>query len=105
MFMDWYTIEYLYPLSFNKFKESMFPNTGIVSLTVLEHYDLKKLYSFFDNHKIYLIIENLKPSQWAYTISTNDIVFGPGDFQNSREKIEENGFTECFRTLEKMLAG
>ena len=49
--MDWYTVEYLYPLSFSKFKEMMFPYTGIVSLTVLENYDLKKLYNINDNIK------------------------------------------------------
>ena len=101
--MDWYTIEYLYPQSFNQFKDMMFPNTGILSLSVLENYDNKKLYHFFDKKNVFLIVEKFKHNQWVYTITTNDIVFGPGDFQSSREKIEENGFNECFRILEKIL--
>jgi hypothetical protein len=81
----------------------MFPNTGIVSLTVLNNYDLKKLYHFFDKEKVYLIVEKLKQNQWVYTITTNDVVLGPGNFQNSREKIEEEGFLDCFRVLENIL--
>ena len=103
--MDWYTIEYLYPLSFKKFKEMMFPNTGIISLTVLENYDLKKLYHFFDKMGVYLIVEKFKYDQWVHTISTNDVVLGPGNFNTTREGTEEEGFTECFKILEKTLNG
>ena len=43
--MDWYTVEYLYPDGFKKFTEKMFPYVGVVSLTTLESYDIKKLYN------------------------------------------------------------
>ena len=46
--MDWYSIEYLYPSSFKKFTNVMFPNVGVLSLSTLEFYDTKKLYYFFD---------------------------------------------------------
>ena len=46
--IDWYSIEYLYPSSFKKFTNIMFPNVGVLSLSTLEFYDTKKLYYFFD---------------------------------------------------------
>ena len=52
--MDWYTVEYLYPDGFKKFTEKMFPYVGVVSLTTLESYDIKKLYNFFDKEGITL---------------------------------------------------
>lgn len=103
--MDWYTIEFLYPKSFEKFKKTMFPNTGIISLNVLEHYDNKKLYNFFDKQSIFLIVEKIEKNQWVYTITSDDFVLGPGEFQTSRDNIEECGFMDCFRILEKIMNG
>lgn len=103
MYMDWYEIEYLYPKGFERFKEVMFPHTGLISLTTLEFFDTKKLYHFFDKEHIYLIVEFLKPDQWIYTITTNDIVLGPGEFQKTRENCELIGFNDCFKILDKKL--
>ena len=66
--MDWYTVEYLYPNGFKKFTEKMFPYVGVVSLTTLEFYDIKKLYHFFDKEGIYLAIEMYKKNQWVFNI-------------------------------------
>ena len=52
--LDWYTINYLYPKSFERFSNVMFPNVGVVSLWTLEFYDTKKLYQFFDKEGVYL---------------------------------------------------
>ena len=51
--IDWYTIEYLYPESFKRFTNTMFPNMGVLSISSLEGYDIKKLYHFFDKEGIY----------------------------------------------------
>ncbi len=103
--MDWYVIEYLYPTAFNKFKATMFPNVGVLSLSTLGLYDSKKLYQFFDKEGIFLTIEIYKPSQWVHTISLkNGIVFGPSqNSSSSREECENDGFLECFKTLDKIM--
>ena len=72
--MDWYELEYLFPKAFQRFKESMFPHTGLPSLNTLSSYDIKKLYHFFDKEGVYLIVERIKSTIWVYTITTNDIV-------------------------------
>ena len=102
--MDWYTIEYLYPNALSKFKERMFPNVGVLSLSTLVYYDNKKLYQFFDKEGLYLTLEMYNPNQWVFSISLhNGVIFGPT--QNSkptREETEVDGFLECFRILDKM---
>jgi len=52
--IDWYEIEYLYPMSLNTFSKMMFPNVGLPCLSVLCYYDIKKLYRFFDKNGIFL---------------------------------------------------
>jgi hypothetical protein len=103
--MDWYVIEYLYPNAFNKFKTTMFPNVGILSISTLGFYDSKKLYQFFDKEGVYLTIEMYTPSQWVFSISLkNGIVFGPTqDSTPTREETETDGFLECFKILDKIL--
>lgn len=103
--MDWYSIKYLYPKSFDRFCELMFPNTGVVSLSTLSYYDNKKLYYFFDKEGVYLLLERYHTSLWNYTISLhNGICFGPGNnSKKTREETEEEGFNECFRILDKLL--
>jgi hypothetical protein len=103
--MDWYVVEYLYPNAFTKFKEVMFPNLGIISISTLECYNIKKLYYFFDAQGVYLNIEMYNPQTWFFTISLNNgTVFNPTQqSKESRESVEEEGFFECFRTLEKKL--
>jgi hypothetical protein len=103
--MDWYTIEYLYPESFKKFTEVMFPNVGMVSLSILSHYDIKKLYGFFDNEGVYLIIEKYTNNNWSYSISThNGFTFVPSQInRETRDEIEIDGFIECFKTLDKKI--
>ena len=83
----------------------MFPNTGVLSLSTLHVYDVKKLYQFFDKEGIYLTIEMYNPQQWVYTVSLDcGIVFGPTqESKSTREDIEFEGFLECFRVLEKKL--
>ena len=50
--IDWYSVEYLYPSSFKEFTNVMFPNVGVLSLSTLEFYDVKKLYYFFDKEGV-----------------------------------------------------
>ena len=103
--MDWYTIKYLYPDAFERFAKSMFPNTGIVSLSTLYYYDTKKLYYFFDKEGMYLLIERYNKSIWNYTISLhNGVSLGPGEnSKKSREECEEEGFLHCFKMLDKCI--
>jgi hypothetical protein len=103
--MDWYMIEFLHPNALNRFKEIMFPNLGVISLSSLHVYDVKKLYQFFDKEGIYLTIEMYNPHQWVFTVSlSNGVVFGPTqESKTTREAIEFDGFLECFRILEKII--
>lgn len=103
--IDWYVIEYLYPESFKRFTNTMFPNVGVISLSTLNNYDIKKLYLFFDKEGFYLNIERCCPHQWVYHISLdNGVVFGNGKSTcYTREDIEVDGFTECFKLLDKKL--
>jgi hypothetical protein len=103
--LDWYTINYLYPKSFERFSNVMFPNVGVVSLSTLEFYDTKKLYQFFDKEGVYLNVEMYNPHQWVFTISlSNGIVFGPTqDSKKNREEVECAGFVECFKIMDKII--
>lgn len=103
--IDWYTIEYLYPESFKRFTNAMFPNMGVLSISSLECYDIKKLYRFFDREGVYLNVELYNPHQWVYTISLhNGITFVPSQTSRySREDIEIDGFNECFRVLDRKI--
>jgi hypothetical protein len=103
--MEWYEIHYLFPNSFDRFIKNSFPNTGLLSISTLECFDLKKLYKFFDNEGIYLTIEMYNPSQWVFTISlSNGVVFGPTkDSKPTREETECEGFFECFKILDRRL--
>lgn len=103
--MDWYTIEFLYPESFKKFVQFMFPNVGLLSISTLEYFDIKKLYKFFDKEGIFLTIEMYNPHQWVFNISLgNGIVFGSfKESKSNREETECDGFHECFKLLDKKL--
>ena len=103
--MDWYTVEYLYPKSFKRFTDVMFPNVGVISLSTLEFYDTKKLYQFFDKEGVYLTVEMYNPKQWVFCISLhNGVVFGPTqDSRTTREETEVDGFLECFKKLDKLI--
>ncbi len=83
----------------------MFPNVGVLSISTITTYDLKKLYRFFDKEGIYLTLEMYNPKQWIFTISlSNGVVFGPvQSSKETREEAESDGFSECFRILEKKL--
>lgn len=103
--MEWYIIEFLYPNSFKRFTETMFPNVGVISLSILEFYDIKKLYRFFDLEGIYLTVEMLSKNQWVFSISTdNGTVLGTTkESRKNREEVEIDGFQECFRVLDKKI--
>lgn len=83
----------------------MFPNVGVPSISMLELYDIKKLYHFFDKMGIFLTIEMCSKDVWLYTISLdNGRSFSPKqDSKKRREDIEAEGFYECFRLLEKKI--
>lgn len=104
-YMDWYTIDYLYPKALKKFAEKMFPNVGVPSISILQCYDNKKLYQFFDKEGVYLNIEMYNPHQWVFSISLyNGVVFGPTQYsKTNREETENEGFLECFKILDKIL--
>lgn len=103
--MRWKEIEEQYPNAYKKFVVCMFPNLGVLSSSILEYYDIKKLYKFFDDQGIFLIVEMLRPKQWQFLISfDNGIVVTPkSESKKSREEIEYDGFIECFRLLDKIL--
>jgi hypothetical protein len=103
--MDWYTIEYLYPLSFDRFIKTMFPNVGVISLSTLMFYNTKNLYQFFDKEGIYLNVEAYNKCIWVYSISLhNGASFAPNQTtRTNREEIESDGFVECFKILDKKL--
>lgn len=103
--LDWYTIEYLYPSSVERFSKVMFPNLGLVSLSLLNVLDMKRLYYFFDKQGIYLTVEMLSKDSWLYSVSLeNGNSYAPCQISKStREEIEIEGFHECFRLLEKKL--
>lgn len=103
--MEWYSIEFLYPQAFDMFIKKMYPNVGLMSLSTLEGFDLKKLYKFFDDAGIYLTVEMYRPHQWVFTISLeNGIVVGPTqESKKTREQCEIDGFFDCFRLLDKKI--
>lgn len=103
--IDWYVIEFLYPMAFKHFTDKMFPNVGIISISTISLYDIKKLYYFFDKEGIFLTTEMLYLNYWVYSVSLNNgIVFGYGEeSKENRYDIECEGFTECFRILENNL--
>jgi hypothetical protein len=105
--MDWYVVEFLYPDAFNRFKDKMFPNLGIISLSILECYDTKKLFGFFDKEGIYLTIEMYNPHQWVYSISLHcGVVLGPKqESRKTRIETEYDGFLECFKILQIRING
>lgn len=99
--MDWYIIEYLYPESYKLFIKTMYPNTGLISLSLLKNFDIKKLYSFFDKQEIYLILELYGTNQWNYIIKKNNTFLSDNSLtKNTREEIESDGFMQCFKHLE-----
>lgn len=102
---DWYTIKYLFPNAFAKFAEVMFPNVGIESISTLEYFDIKKLYHFFDKEGIYLTVEMYTKNDWDFCISIHSNVnfSSSKERKRTREEIEIDGFTECFRFLEKKI--
>lgn len=103
--MKWRDIEETYPQAYEKFVKSMFPNLGVLSVSTLEYFDNRRLYKFFDEQGIFLIIEMIRPKQWQFLVSfDNGIVFTPkSESKKSREEIELDGFTECFRLLDKII--
>jgi hypothetical protein len=103
--LDWYKIEFFFPNAFENFKKTMFPNVVIPSLTILSHYDIKKLYNFFDKNGVVLTVEMIMKNNWVYTITLNDgsSIVPHQDVKFNRESIEKDGFYECFRFLEKKL--
>ena len=100
--LDWYVIEVFFPKSFESFSKTMFPNVGIPGITVLQYYDIKKLYRFFDKNGIYLTVEMLTKYHWIYNVSMNDnrTVFPCQEPKQNRESTEVDGFFECFRLME-----
>lgn len=104
--IDWYSVKFLYPLSFQRFVQTMYPNTGLVSLNMLKYFDNKKLYSFFDKEGIFLTIERYPTSQWVYNITLmNGTVSSPTtETLFSRDDAEYVGFYECFQLLNDSLS-
>jgi hypothetical protein len=83
----------------------MFPNVGLPCLSVLNYYDIKKLYKFFDKNGIYLTVEMMTKNNWVYSVSLHEgkIFYPCQSSQPNRESIEVEGFYECFRLLEMKL--
>jgi hypothetical protein len=103
--MDWYTIEFLYPESFDRFAKTMFPNVGLISTYTLSHFDVKKLYNFFDKEGIFLHLEMYSLHRWAYSISLDcgTVLCPSTEIKSSRTEVEYDGFYDCFRLLDKKI--
>jgi hypothetical protein len=101
---DWYVIEYLYPFSYKKFIQKMFPTTGVPANVTLQYFDQKLLYGFFDREGIFLNTEIVgSEAQWMYTLFVNGVTLSYNTSRMSREEIEVDGFQKCFEYLEKKL--
>ncbi len=99
--MNWKKIKREYPHSYKKFVEVMFPYVGVVGVITLNTFDVKRLFSFFDNESVFLNVERLTSYQWVYSILLKD---GRGTFpkqesRSTREEVEIDGFEECFKVL------
>jgi len=103
--MDWYSVKFLYPLSFDKLIKTIYPNVGLVSIITLESYNIKQLYSFFDDEGIYLITDLISSKIWVYNISTtgNKTTGMSKNSKATRDEIEIEGFYECFNILEQKI--
>jgi len=103
--MDWYVIQYLYPSAMRRFCERMFPNLGVPCVAVLEFYDIKKLYHFFDKQGVFLTVEMYAKDMWIYTISLDGgrVISSTNQSKSKREDIETEGFEECFRLLDNRI--
>ena len=99
--LNWKKIKEVYPHSYGRFVETMFPYVGVIGVSTLYLFEIKKLYYFFDRNGIYLTIERIGPNQWLYTISlSNGNVLCPKqESKQTREEVELDGFFECFRVL------
>jgi len=98
--IDWDYIKTQYPLAFKFFKETMFPNTKIVTSSVLKLYHIRNLYYFFDSLGIILTTESLNETQWIGTIQLRSgfSYSVNGSFTN-RHDLEVESFRECFEQL------
>lgn len=98
---NWKKIKEEYPRSYRKFVDTMFPYVGVIGVSTLNLFDVRKLYYFFDKQGIYLTIERIGNDQWLYTISLyNGNVLCPRQgTQKTREEVENEGFMECFKVL------
>lgn len=100
-YMDWYEIEYIYPKSYQRFIDIMFPNVGILSISILKNFDIKKLYYFFDKEGYYLILELNNNDNWSYVVKKDNwILSGDNETKKTREEIEIIGFNYCFKQME-----
>ncbi len=105
--IDWHVIEYLYPTAMSKFSDVMFPNVGLVSVSILNYYDINHLYYFFEKQGIHLTVETCTKNCWLYTISLDSgtVLCPTQETKSLREEIETEGFYECFKILDHKLAG
>lgn len=100
-YMDWYEIEYVYPKSYERFVNTMFPNVGVISISLLNNFDIKKLYNFFDKEGYFLILELNNNNNWTYIVKKDNWILGGGnETRKTREEIEIIGFNYCFKQLE-----
>lgn len=101
--LNWKKIKEVYPQSYEKFVDTMFPYVGVLGVSTLNLFEIKKLYYFFDKHGIYLTIERIGPSQWLYTISLSNgnVICPRQESRGSREEVELDGFHECFNVLNR----
>lgn len=103
--LNWKKIKVLFPHSYNRFVDVMFPYVGVIGLSTLYLFEVNKLYYFFDKEKIYLTVERFGVNQWLFIISLGDggVVCPKQSSRNSREEIELDGFMECFKILNKQI--
>lgn len=99
--LNWKKIKEEYPYSYDRFVGTMFPYVGVIGVSTLHLFEIKKLYYFFDKYGIYLTIERIGTNQWLYTISLSNgnILCPKQSSRSSREEVELDGFLECFRIL------
>lgn len=82
----------------------MFPNVGVVSISILKNFDIKKLYNFFDKEGFYLILELNQNKNWSFLLRKDNWIIGnQHETKKTRDEIEIVGFNYCFKQLEENL--
>lgn len=110
--MDWKEIAEKYPKSFElceKFRDHLyFHDYQWYEEGGYGYFDIRDLYDFFDEHKLYITIgfytiNDTKKQRWGYIISSPPKNRWEVDGQKDRKTSEDKVFTKAFGFLEAKL--